>query len=96
MAGREALATSIALVDPGFAGTRHCLTNPEAAADGEKTYASGREEAAEKGMSSIEHCEGHTSGAEEAAEKLVISIESGEKARPRLKPVLILLALCGG
>ena len=39
---------------------------------------------------------GSLSGAKEAAEKLAISVEGEEKARPRLKPVKILLALCGG
>src|SRR5580692_856808 len=40
--------------------------------------------------------DGASAGAEGAAEKLVISDESGEKAHPRLKPVLVPLALCGG
>ena len=48
------------------------------------------------GLISNERCEKRTSGAEQAAEKLGISVERGEEARPRLKPVLILLALCGG
>jgi hypothetical protein len=47
---------------------------------------------AEKVLFTNEHCEVHASGEKEAAEKGVISVESGEKARPRLKPVLILLA----
>ena len=53
-------------------------------------------DAAEKGLLPNGRREKHTPGAKEAAEKPVISVESGEKARPRLKPVLILLALCGG
>jgi hypothetical protein len=47
------------------------------------------------GKARVHHTE-FQSRAEEAAEKGVISVESGEKAGPWLKPVPILLALCGG